>query len=93
MAQADKAILLEIPLFIRKKRIFSRWIKQNLCLERCIYKPRLGMLKAMFQWAKSYSIEEDGTKGRVAQYQDKTVTLHNNREIRAFLESLASLRP
>lgn len=29
MHQADIVILLEIPLFIRKKRIITRWLKQK----------------------------------------------------------------
>lgn len=38
MRQADVVILLEIPLLVREKRIISRWLKQKMGLEKCIYK-------------------------------------------------------
>ncbi|HJB26770.1 MAG TPA: hypothetical protein H9662_09230 [Firmicutes bacterium] len=87
MAQADIIILLETPLIIRKKRILFRWIKQNLGIEQCIYKPHCDMLKAMFRWAKDYDTGKDGTKGRVSKFKDKVVVLHNNKEIRKFLKT------
>ncbi|MGI5959798.1 MAG: hypothetical protein ACOX60_10345 [Massiliimalia sp.] len=85
MEQADQIILLEIPLWIRNKRIVWRWMKQNLGLEDCLYKPDWVMLKAMLEWAKNYDRGIDGTKRRVAQYSDKVIVLKNNREIRRYL--------
>lgn len=81
MRQADQIVLLEIPYAIRKKRILLRWLKQNL-----------GMLKAMFRWAKNYDRGTDGTKQRVVQFGDKVVVLHNNREIKAYLQKIAACR-
>lgn len=86
MQRADEILLLEIPLRIRQKRILLRWIKQNLGLEKCIYKPHFAMLKSMFRWARNYDRGTDGTKERVAQFQDKVVVLHGNREIEEHLQ-------
>jgi adenylate kinase family enzyme len=88
MKQADLIILLEIPLRIRRKRILFRWIKQNLRIEKCIYKPRLDVLKSMFRWAKNYDTDADGTKARVAPFYNKTIVLHNNKEIKTYLNSI-----
>lgn len=88
MWQADTVILLEIPLIVRQKRILFRWVNQNIGIEKCIYKPRYNVLKSMFQWAKDYDAGTDGTKMRVAQFQAKTIVLHNNNEIIKYLNSL-----
>jgi len=89
MRQADTVILLDIPLATRRKRIVSRWLKQKLGAEKCGYRPTLAMLHAMFRWAKNYDRDAYGTKALVAQFQDKVVTLHNNREIEDYLRTLA----
>ena len=88
MEQADAVILLEIPLMVRQKRILLRWLKQNLGIEKCIYKPRFEVLKAMFRWAKNYDADLDGTKGRLAPFQNKTVILRNNRDINRYLKQM-----
>lgn len=88
MKQIDVVILLEIPLIVRQKRILLRFIKQNLGIEKCIYKPRIDMLKAMFQWAKDYDTNADGTKGRVSFFQNKTIILRNNRDINRYLKAI-----
>jgi len=85
--QADVVIILEIPLYIRRKRILTRWLKQKLGLERCIYKPHFGMLKAMFRWAMNYDTDADGTKSRIAPYHNKAIILRNNKEIEQYLHS------
>ncbi len=88
MAHADIVVLLEIPLAARKRRILTRWLRQNLGIEKCIYRPGARMLRCMFRWAKNYDAGADGTKSRVAPYRGKTVLLHGNREIDAFLAAL-----
>ncbi len=88
MEQADQIVLLEIPLYIRRKRILTRWLKQNLGLEPCVYKPHFDMLKAMFQWAKNYDTGADGTKKRIEKYKEKTVVLRCNRDIKEYLKML-----
>ena len=88
MEQSDYILLLEIPLVVRRKRIVTRWIKQRLGLEKCIYRPHLAMLRAMFRWAKNYDTGEDGTKGRVLRFKEKTIVLHNQREIEELLHNM-----
>ena len=90
MEQADMIILLEIPLIERKKRILLRWIKQNIGSEKSIYKQRIDMLKAMFQLAKDYDYNADGTKERVSLFQNKIITLSNNSDINRYLKTIKS---
>jgi adenylate kinase family enzyme len=85
LKEADIIILLDIPTLIRNYRIIKRWIKQRLGIEKCIYRPQYKMLKCMLQWSKNYDSEKDGLKNRICQYQDKIITLKNNKDINTFL--------
>ena len=83
MRMADTVILLDIPIYILRKRIILRWIKQNLDIEKCKYKPNFGMLKNMFRWAKNYDAES-----YIAPYHDKTVIIRNNKDLKQYLNKL-----
>lgn len=50
------------------------------------------MLKAMLRWAQNYDTGEDGTKSRIAAFQDKTVILRGNRDIRRYIKSMQSIK-
>ena len=89
MEQADTVLLLEIPRIVREKRILLRWVKQNLGLEKCIYRPRFAMLQAMFRWARNYDTGADGTKALVSQFASKTIVLRNGKDIRRYLQTLS----
>ena len=54
---ADKIIYLNIPKYKRNIRILTRFIKQNLKIEKANYKPDLKMLKNMYKWSKK---DEEG---------------------------------
>ncbi len=87
LKEADTIILLEISGKIRNYRIIKRWIKQRLGIERCIYNPRYKMLKCMLKWSKDYDTGKDKLKDRISIYQEKVITIRNNKEISEFLES------
>lgn len=88
MAQADSIVVLDYPLYLRKWRIVTRWVKQKLGIEKCIYRPHIKMLKAMLRWVNNYETDRDGTKGRIARYADKAVYLHNQKETEQWLSTL-----
>ncbi|MDE6470182.1 MAG: hypothetical protein K2L19_04095 [Eubacterium sp.] len=88
MKSADKIIILDIPLKVRKYRIVKRWIRQNIGLESCIYKPKLFVLKSMFRWLNHYESGEDGAKSRLKEFESKTIYLTNQNEIERFLSEL-----
>lgn len=87
MEMADVILVLEPPLRVRQWRIVLRWVRQNLGIEKCIYRPDLNMLRHMFKWVKSYETGADGVKARVAPYREKTVVLRSERDVQAYLAS------
>jgi len=90
MSAADTLLLLEPPLFVRQKRILFRWIKQNLGLEPCSYRPSLSMLKAMFRWSKDYESGADNLRERISPFSNKLIILRNSKEIERYLSSFPS---
>lgn len=86
MRQAEQIIVLEIPLRVRYRRILLRHLKQVLGVEKSTYRPSLKMVRSMFRWAKNFDTGADGVKVRIAPFAEKTVTLHSEKEIKAFLE-------
>lgn len=51
---ADKIIFLDPPLWLRKYRILTRFVKQQLHIESCHYKSDLHMLKMMYKWTSDF---------------------------------------
>lgn len=76
---ADKIIYLDIPLQTRKIRIFSRYIKQKLGLEKCNYKPTLKMLKQMYKWTNDYENEREKRESQLNEYSNKLIKINNNK--------------
>jgi hypothetical protein len=44
------------------------------------------MLLRMFEWSKDYDIGKDNLKERIAPYQNKIITLKNDKDINLFME-------
>lgn len=88
MKNADRILVLDFPLKVRKYRIIKRWIKQNLGLEKCIYRPKIDVLKSMFRWIKNYESGKDGVKARISQFKSKVVYLTNQSEVDNFIKTL-----
>jgi adenylate kinase family enzyme len=84
MVQADYIFLLDTKPVIRKLRIVTRWIKQRLGLEKCIYRPDLRMLLCMLRWSRDYDTGKDNLKERLQVYQYKTEYIHNIQECLVF---------
>lgn len=87
LRRADQIVVLELPLWVRYKRIFLRHIKQKLGMEACGYKPSLKMVRGMLRWARDFDTGADGVKRRVAPFQSKTVVLRSQAEIEKFVEA------
>lgn len=88
MRRADQVVLLDIPLAIRYWRIISRWIKQRLGSEACIYLPGWRMLTNMFRWARNFDTGKDGVRERIKPFAGKTVVLRTKRDVSAYVEGL-----
>ena len=85
MRQADAVILLDTPRCVRINRIVVRWIKQNLGLEPCAYRPNAKMLRMMFRWASNYDNGSDGTKARAMQFGEKLSILRSRAQIERYI--------
>lgn len=86
--QADTIILLEPETLIRNYRIVTRWLKQNLNIEKCIYKPGITMLKCMLKWSKDYDLGKDKLKERLIPYTNKTILINNKKELQSYLKAI-----
>lgn len=83
---ADEIVLLCPPKYIRYQRILTRWFRQHLGREYCIYTPNLAMLQAMFRWSRAYDAGSDGVKQRLHSYQNKITELKNQQELNLWLK-------
>lgn len=88
MKAADMIIHLKPSLFVRKVRVTTRFFKQKLGLEECIYTPSIPMLKFMFRALNDYETGKDDLEARLNQYTNKVVILSSGKEIKNFMESV-----
>lgn len=72
---ADKVIYLDIPLNKRKIRIFTRYIKQKMGIEKCNYKPNINMLKMMYKWTNDFEKEKTNFEEKINKYSEKLCIL------------------
>ncbi|GKX29474.1 hypothetical protein SH1V18_19540 [Vallitalea longa] len=85
MEKAEVIINLQPSILIRKKRIITRYIKQKIGLEDCLYRPSLRMLKFMFRALYDYETGRNDLDLRLNQYRDKTITLRNSRDTEEYI--------
>ncbi|MEG2289858.1 MAG: hypothetical protein RR891_04205 [Clostridium sp.] len=88
MEAADVIVHLKPSIFVRKMRVMTRFFKQKLGLEECLYKPSIHMLKFMFKALNNYEIGKDDLEVRLNQYTNKVVILSKGNEIKKFMESI-----
>jgi len=84
---ADKIIYLDIPLRTRKIRIFKRFIKQKLGLEKCNYKPTIEMLKLMYKWTNDYEKQKEERESQLNKYFDKLIKIKNNKNYKECVQN------
>jgi len=72
---------IDIPLKIRKKRIFKRFIKQKLHIEKCNYKPTLKMLKDMYKWTNDFEKSKESFEKRLLNYKEKLIILNTEKDV------------
>lgn len=78
---ADKIIFLDPPLYVRKVRIITRFIKQKLGMEKCNYKPNFEMLQNMFKWTKNFENKRRKYEHMLLSYEDKLIKIKNEKEL------------
>lgn len=78
---ADTIIFLDTPLWTRRIRILKRFLKQNLGIEKCHYKPDILMLKMMYKWTKDFEQNRSGFEAKLKKYKEKVIRLRNNNNL------------
>lgn len=68
---ADRIIYLDIPVKVRKRRIFIRFIKQFIGIEKCNYKVNLEMLRLMYKWTNDFEINRNDFEKKLFKYKNK----------------------
>lgn len=78
---ADKIIFLDAPLYKRKFRIITRFIKQKIGVEKSNYKPTFEMLKYMFKWTNDFEKNRQSYESRLLKYEEKLIWVRSLREV------------
>ena len=84
---ADRVIFLDPPLHVRKRRIFTRYVKQKLGLEACHYKPDRKLLRCMYQWTREFEEERGYYEEILKVYENKLVRVKSKRQLVKVLET------
>ncbi|MDF2608089.1 MAG: topology modulation protein [Bacillales bacterium] len=88
MEAADIIVHLKPTIFVRRIRVLTRFFKQKLGMEECLYTPTIRMLKFMFKALNNYETGKDDLEARLNQYVNKVVILTSGKEINRFMENV-----
>ena len=80
---ADHIIFLDTPLWKRKCRIFTRFIKQQLKIEMCNYRSDLHMLRLMYKWTYEFERDRPQFLDMLKNYQDKLIVISKPSELKS----------
>ncbi len=78
---ADTIIFLDPPLWKRKLRIFTRFIKQQLGYEKCHYKSDFKMLKLMYKWTNEFEKNRKEFIDMLNRYSGKLLIASDKTEL------------
>jgi adenylate kinase family enzyme len=78
---ADTIIFLDPPLWKRKLRIFSRFLKQNLGIEKCHYKSDIAMLKMMYKWTNDFEKNRANFEAKLILHKNKLIRLTDSKNL------------
>ena len=76
---ADKIIYLDIPVKVRKKRIFTRFVRQLFGIEKCNYTVNLKMLKLMYKWTNEFEKDNPAFEEKLFKYKDKIIVVKDDK--------------
>ncbi|WIV21258.1 hypothetical protein QPK24_11535 [Paenibacillus polygoni] len=82
---ADTIIFLDPPLWKRRIRIFTRFLKQKLHIEQCQYKADLAMLKMMYKWTSDFEKDREAFEANLSLYNHKLIRLTDNKRYKQLI--------
>lgn len=77
---AQRIVFLDTPLWKRRIRIFTRFIKQRLGIERCLYHADLHMLRMMYKWTADFERDRASFTAMLGEYGEKVVVVRKAEE-------------
>lgn len=83
---ADSIIFLDMPIKLRKRRMITRFIKQQLKIEPCQYTSDLKLLKRMFKGTRDFEKKKPEYERFLTQFNDKVIHLQKPKEVKAWLK-------
>lgn len=78
---ADVILFLDTPLWKRRIRILTRFLKQNLGIEKCNYKPDITMLKMMYKWTRDFEDNRVDFESRLQLHKEKVIRVYDSRDL------------
>jgi adenylate kinase family enzyme len=75
--KADNIIVINPPLWKRRVRILTRFIKQKIGLEQSGYKPTFSILKKMYIWTNEFEKDKDKFYEILEPYKKKITFMIN----------------
>ncbi len=78
---ADTILFLDTPLWKRRIRILTRFLKQNLGIEKCNYTPDIKMLKMMYKWTRDFEDNRSDFEARLQPYNGKVIRIYDNNDL------------
>lgn len=78
---ADIIIFLDPPLWKRKIRIFTRFLKQIIGIEKSHYKTDITMLKMMYKWTNDFEKNRGDFELKLKRYQEKVIKLEDKKNL------------
>ncbi|MFD1019880.1 AAA family ATPase [Thalassobacillus hwangdonensis] len=73
LEQAEQIIYLDTPMYKRRIRIVTRFIKQKLKLEKANYTPTFEIFRKMFKWNRHFeTVGKPAVLEKLAPYEKKT---------------------
>jgi adenylate kinase family enzyme len=89
---ADTIIFLDTPLWKRKIRIFTRYLKQQLGIEKCEYKSDWTMLRNMYKWTRDSERKRAEFEAKIALYADKLIWVRGSKDLKQVGMKLGALQ-
>ncbi|MEG0450288.1 MAG: hypothetical protein RR595_10565 [Lysinibacillus sp.] len=86
---SELIIFLDTPYRKRERRIFTRFLKQILLLEKSNYKPTWKILCNMYQWNTLFEFEiKKEITVQLLPYTHKVLFISNYKSVEAILKSV-----
>jgi adenylate kinase family enzyme len=78
---ADTIIFLDTPLWKRRIRILTRFLKQKLGIEKCHYESDIMMLKMMYKWTRDFESNRKSFEANLHLHKNKVIRLTDNNDL------------